>query len=63
MEIAERFIRHSTKPGAVVFDPFACTGTFLLAAAKLGRKGIGFEINPDNANIAFGRGCKHGVEE
>ena len=63
MEIAERFIRHSTKPGAVVFDPFACTGTFLLAAAKLGRKGIGFEINPDNANIAFDRGCKRGVEE
>lgn len=62
MEIAERFIRHSTKPGAVVFDPFACTGTFLLAAAKLGRKGIGFEINPDNAKIAFERGCKRGVE-
>lgn len=62
MEIAERFIRHSTKPGAVVFDPFACTGTFLLAAAKLGRKGIGFEINPENAKIAFERGCKRGVE-
>ena len=58
MEIAERFIRHSTKPGAVVFDPFACTGTFLLAAAKLGRKGIGFEINPDNAAIAEQRGCR-----
>ena len=57
MEIAERFIRHSTKPGAVVFDPFACTGTFLLAAAKLGRKGVGFEINPDNAKIAQSRGC------
>jgi DNA modification methylase len=62
MEIAERFIRHCTKPGAVVFDPFACTGTFLLAAAKLGRKGIGFEINPENAQIAFDRGCKRGVE-
>jgi len=62
MEIAERFIRHSTKPGAVVFDPFACTGTFLLAAAKLGRKGIGFEIDPENAQIAFDRGCRRGVE-
>ena len=62
MEIAERFIRHSTRPGAVVFDPFACTGTFLLAAAKLGRKGIGFEIDPDNAEIAYSRGCKRGVE-
>lgn len=57
MEIAERFIRHSTKSGQVVFDPFACTGTFLLAAAKLGRNGVGFEINPDNAAIAEQRGC------
>lgn len=57
MEIAERFIRHSTKAGAVVFDPFACTGTFLLAAAKLGRNGVGFEIDPHNAAIAKDRGC------
>lgn len=57
MDIAERFIRHSTKQGMVVFDPFACTGTFLLAAAKLGRKAYGFEINPENAKIAFERGC------
>lgn len=57
MEIAERFIRHSTKQGCTIFDPFSCTGTFLLAAAKLGRKAYGFEINPDNAKIAFERGC------
>lgn len=61
IEIAERFIRHSTKPGDTVFDPFACTGTFLIAAAKLGRKGYGFEINPENAAIAFERGCVNGV--
>lgn len=61
MEIAERFIRHSTKPGMTVFDPFACTGTFLLAAAKLGRMAYGFEIDPENAAIAFDRGCAHGV--
>lgn len=59
-EIAERFIRHSTKKGDTVFDPFACTGTFLLAAAKLGRNAYGFEINPDNAQIAFERGCING---
>ena len=57
MEIAERFIRHSTKPGDIVFDPFACTGTFLLASAKLGRRAYGFEIDPDNAEIASERGC------
>lgn len=57
MDIAERFVRHSTNHGDTVFDPFACTGTFLLAAAKLGRKAYGFEINPDNAKIAIERGC------
>lgn len=57
MEIAERFIRHSTKSGDIVYDPFACTGTFLLAAAKLGRKSFGCEINPDNEKIAVERGC------
>lgn len=57
MEIGERFVRHSTEPGMTVFDPFACTGTFLLAATKLGRKAYGFEINPENAAIAFNRGC------
>ena len=60
MEIAERFIRHSTTKGMTVFDPFACTGTFLLAAAKLGRKAYGFEIDPANAEIAFQRGCVRG---
>jgi len=57
IEIAERFIRHSTKPGDIVFDPFACTGTFLLASAKLGRRAYGFEIDPDHAYIAAERGC------
>ena len=56
-ELAERFIRHSTKPGDVVLDPFACTGTFLVAASKLGRIGKGAEINPNNAKIALERGC------
>jgi DNA modification methylase len=60
MEIAERFIRHSTEQDMTVFDPFACTGTFLLAAAKLGRKSYGFEINPEHAKIAFERGCLRG---
>lgn len=58
-EIAERFIRHSTQASDTVFDPFACTGTFLVAAAKLGRKAYGFEIDADNAAIAFERGCRH----
>ena len=57
LELAERFIRHTTKPGDTVLDPFCCTGTFLLAANKLGRVGLGAEINPENAAIAVERGC------
>ena len=58
IELAERFIRHSTKQGDTVFDPFACTGTFLIAASKLGRNGYGFEINTENAKIAQVRGVR-----
>jgi DNA modification methylase len=60
MEIAERFVRHSTKQGDLVYDPFACTGTFILAASKLGRRAVGCEVDESNAQIAFGRGCERG---
>lgn len=60
IEIAERFIRHSTDPGDVVCDPFTCTGTFLIAASKLGRVGVGCDISEDNLAIALERGCIYG---
>lgn len=58
-QLAERFIRHATKPGDLVLDPFTCTGTFILAAARLGRPAYGCEIDPDNIDIAIERGCFH----
>ena len=57
-DLAERFIRHSTKDGDIVMDPFCCTGTFPLTAARLGRIGLGCDIDMDNLKIAEGRGCK-----
>jgi len=39
--LAERIITQATEPGNVVFDPFCGSGTFLLAAGRLGRKGFG----------------------
>lgn len=56
--LAQRFIRHSTKPGDIVLDPFSGTGTFILNAAQLGRKAHGCDINPDNIAIAVERGCQ-----
>ena len=43
-----RIILSSSAPDDVVFDPFAGTGTTLIAAAMLGRKGIGVELDPVN---------------
>lgn len=63
MELAERLVRHSTKPGDTVLDPFACTGTFLLAATKYGRKGIGCDNSAENLKIAEGRGCEVVVDD
>ena len=57
-ELAERFIRHATHPDGTVLDPFAGTGTFLLAAARLGRYAHGCERDADTLAIAQERGCK-----
>lgn len=59
LELAERIIRHATKPGDVVLDPFCCTGSFLLAASAAGRFAKGCDISESNLAIATDRGCRH----
>lgn len=44
-----RIILSSSEVGDTVFDPFAGTGTTLVVAQQLGRRGLGVEINADNA--------------
>ena len=57
LELAERFIRHSTEEGQFILDPFVGTGTFILAANKLGRIGKGCDIDKVALDIAIKRGC------
>jgi len=54
-ELAERLIRHSTKEGDVVIDPFAGTGTFILAAIKLNRVAFGCDKDSGMIQIAHSR--------
>lgn len=49
------YIRNSTQPGQTVFDPFAGTFTTGVAAAKLGRKFIGVEIEKQWFDIGVQR--------
>jgi hypothetical protein len=43
---ADHVVRNYTRPGQIVFDPFAGRGTSIYSAAKLGRSALGIEINP-----------------
>jgi site-specific DNA-methyltransferase (adenine-specific) len=55
VELARRCIRLSTWPGEVVLDPFAGSGTTLLAARQLGRQAIGIERSEHYCRLAVAR--------
>ena len=50
-----RIILSSTKPGDVVLDPFAGSGTTSVVASQLKRPSIGIEIDPKNVEIITNR--------
>ena len=54
-ELPRRCIRLHGGNNLVVLDPFLGAGTTLVAAQVLGHRGIGIEVDPDYANIAFRR--------
>ena len=45
--VVDYFIHHFTKPGDIVFDPFAGFGTTLLAAEEMGRIPFGIEADEE----------------
>jgi site-specific DNA-methyltransferase (adenine-specific) len=53
--LVEPAILASTQPGDFVLDPFFGAGTVGVVAARLGRKFIGVELNPDYVAIASDR--------
>ena len=53
--LVEPCILAGSRPGDTVLDPFAGAGTTLLVADRLGRNGIGIELNPAYAALATRR--------
>ena len=62
LELARRAIRLSTWPGETVFDPFAGSGTTLLAARQLGRRAIGVERSERFCELAVSRLAQTGLD-
>jgi len=55
VELMEWCIGHLPKDTETILDPFMGSGTTLVACAKLGRSGIGIELDEDYFNIACER--------
>jgi site-specific DNA-methyltransferase (adenine-specific) len=52
LELLDRILRASTNPGDLVLDPFCGSGTTAVAAARLGRRFVGLELDDTYLGIA-----------
>ena len=55
VKIIENMVANSSQAGEIILDPFVGSGTTCVAAKRLGRKYIGFEINEKYYKIAKDR--------
>ncbi|MGY8904438.1 MAG: site-specific DNA-methyltransferase [Burkholderiales bacterium] len=55
VELVERAIRNSSRPGYSVMDPFGGSGTTLIAAEKTGRVGRMIELDPKYVDVIVRR--------
>lgn len=59
--LLERLVLSCTNPGDLVLDPYMGSGTTLAVCARLERRAIGIDANPDAVEMARNRLASHGV--
>lgn len=57
IELAKGLLTQGSDEDSFIIDPFAGSGTFLLAAAELGRKNLGVDVDDEVIKKAVERGC------
>jgi len=53
--VSEILVRQSSRPGEVIADPFMGSGSVGVAAARLGRRFIGTDLNPEAVALSAAR--------
>ena len=55
VELVERALRNTSRPGDTELDPFGGSGTTVIAAAKSGRKARMIELDPKYCDVIVRR--------
>jgi len=55
VELFERSIKHHTNPGEYVYDPFAGSGTLMVACEKTKRRALMMELDPKYCDVIIKR--------
>lgn len=55
VDLVVRCLANSSRPGDVVLDPFAGSGSTLVACELLSRRGLGMELDPRYCDVAVAR--------
>ena len=55
VELWAELIRHSSRKGETVYDPFMGSGTTIIACEQLGRKAVGMEYSPKYCQVIIDR--------
>ena len=53
--LPETLMGYLSTPGEIVVDPFAGSGTTLIATERTGRRGFGMELDPTYCDVAIER--------